>query len=354
MLGLVRLKVWIDALTPKQLIFFNVVKKKLEDVGSQVLLTTRRYHDCDYVRERLRIDAKVVGKHGGGTREGKLMASVERAMLLTEFAIKERPEACLSFSSPEAARIAAGLGIQHYCVNDSPHSVWVARLTLPLSSLLFTPWVIPQTAWRALGIDRKRIVTYRALDPAAWLKQRGLWPEKNAFEKMGEGSVIIRPGESQASYMRGEGISAFRIAKLLSERFRDRRIIILPRYEEQEREAEGIDSPNIHVGKEPFFGPNLMEGAALLVGGGGTMNAEAALLGVPVISFYEGPITYVERYLVRKGLVKKVRSERECVKEAVRILEEERQSRGKEELDTMEDPASFIASRITPGKVQLY
>jgi predicted glycosyltransferase len=45
----------------------------------------------------------------------------------------------------------------------------------------------------------------------------------------------------------------------------------------------------------------------LFIGAGGTMSAEAALIGKPVISI--APINfYVENYLIKLGLIKKIRN----------------------------------------------
>ncbi|MEM3638193.1 MAG: DUF354 domain-containing protein [Conexivisphaerales archaeon] len=344
------MRIWIDALTPKQLIFFHFVSERLKESGHEVWFTTRDYHDTNYVVKRLNMHVDVVGRHGGRDLKEKLEASLRRSLELLPLVRDKKPDLALSFSSPEAARVATGLGVMHISVNDSPHSIWVAKLTIPLSSLLFTPWVIPARAWVRYGIENKRIIAYRALDPAVWLKRRDLWPEPTAFESSAKRGLLVRTAETQASYMSKQKFSMLNVAKLLSERFRDRKIILLPRYHEQEQELEMLDEPNVVICKEPFFGPNLISSASLLVGGGGTMNAEAALLGVPVISSYEGPATYVENYLAKSGLLKKVKNERECIREATTLLEENSNknfaTRAKMILSSMEDPSEVIASRI--------
>jgi predicted glycosyltransferase len=344
------LKIWIDALTPKQLIFFHFVSHVLRKSGHDVYITTRDYHDSNYIVNRLGMKVQVIGKHGGKKPEDKLIASLQRSLELVPFVKDLSPNLSISFSSPEAARVSTGMGLVHVAVNDSPHSSWVAKLTIPLSSLLFSPWVIPNKAWRQYGIDSRKIISYRALDPAAWLKRRELWPKQTEFERSSAGAVIIRAAETHASYMGKQRLSLVNLAILLAERFRDKKLILLPRYKEQEEELQSLDAPNVMICKEPFFGPNLLQSASLLIGGGGTMNAEASLLGVPVISFYEGPATYVENYLVKTGFVRKVRNEKECIREAADLLEnstrERLVKRAELELASMEDPSEVIASKI--------
>ena len=48
-------------------------------------------------------------------------------------------------------------------------------------------------------------------------------------------------------------------------------------------------------------GLNLVWSSDLVVSGGGTMNREAAALGVPVYSIFRGQIGAVDRYLVQQG-----------------------------------------------------
>lgn len=63
----------------------------------------------------------------------------------------------------------------------------------------------------------------------------------------------------------------------------------------------------------------LLKLADLFIGAGGTMSAEAALMGKPVISIT--PINfYVEKYLIKMGLIKKVKNSSTLTKSIKNIL----------------------------------
>ena len=113
------MKVAIDILTPKQCMLFSRLSARLEEEGVEVLRTTRRYREVNQLLRLKGLDAIVVGRHGGGTLEGKLRASTQRILRLTSIIMEWRPDVMVSFSSPEAARVAFGLKIPHVCVNDS-------------------------------------------------------------------------------------------------------------------------------------------------------------------------------------------------------------------------------------------
>jgi hypothetical protein len=347
----VGLRVWIDALTPKQLIFFDAVSRKLTSYGHEVFATTRRYHDVGYVVERLGLNVEVLGSHGGRGLRRKLEASLERAALLTSVVVAEKVDVALSFSSPEAARVAFGLGIPHYAVNDSPHATAVARLTVPLCKMLFTPSVIPTSSWMKYGIEKERVKTYNALDPAAWLKHPERWPPQNEVEEEAKGAIVVRLEESQASYLLKEDTEATGTIVKMAEAIPERKFILLARYEEQEVAYGRIRLSNVRVCHSPFFGANMLKQAALFVGRGGTMTAEAALLGVPTICNYPGPRTYVQRFLERHGLAAHAETEEELVRLVKKMLKDETQKgrlreKAERTLREMEDPSDVIAKTL--------
>jgi len=344
------LRIWMDALTPKQLIFLDAIRRGLVELGHDVFTTTRSYHDATYVVQRLGLEATFVGSHGGADVGAKLEASLRRSLDLAKMLQGRSFDIALSFSSPEAARVAYGLGIPHYAANDSPHSVAVARLTLPLSRLLFTPDIIPPSAWTKFGIGARGLRRYHAIDAAAWVKHPERWPQPNEVEKGARHAIVVRLEESQASYLAGSDSDAVKMVLSLADRFPERRIVLLTRYAEQDR-LFGRMGGNTVVCETPYFGVNLIKEAALLVGRGGTMNAEAALLGVPTISYFPGRPTYIDRYLEGEKVLSLVKDDAEMMAAAVRLLGDRKgaaslKKRAKALLDSMVDPGEFIAGEI--------
>jgi len=81
------------------------------------------------------------------------------------------------------------------------------------------------------------------------------------------------------------------------------------------------------------------------------MTAEAALLGVPSISFYPSSRTYVESYLVRLGLVARIEGVQAIVKHAIHILSDPcygkaSRARSKKIVSRMEDPIAVIEKHL--------
>src|SRR5713226_4200510 len=191
------MKVWIEVLTPKQALFFEPLYRALKREGHEALITTRVYREAEQTLKLKKLQFSVVGSHGGGTAFGKLLASAERITRLANLIQNWKPDVALSFSSVEASRVAFGLGIPHVASNDSPHSWMVARLTIPISAYVCSPWIFRKETWSAFGAPKERIVTYRALDPAAWLKRYR--PDPRILSKLGLDSqrpiVVLRTEE---------------------------------------------------------------------------------------------------------------------------------------------------------------
>jgi len=345
------LKIWVDILTPKQVNFFAPLLKRLRRQGTRVLITTREYREVNQLLKMRKISALKVGRHGGAPLKAKLISSAKRITKLASLLSSHGCESAISFSSPEAARVAYGLAIPHYCVSDSPHAEAVSRLTVPLSKRLFTPKAIPLNAWRNYGVDESRIVRYDALDPAAWLKD--FKPDPNILDELGldrsRPIVTMRPEESQASYLISQGFRSplsMSLAQALVRETSQIQVVMIPRYD-LTTFARKLVGGSVVVTGSAIDATSLLHYSNLFLGGGGTMTAEAALLGVPSISFYPGPPTYVESYLVRLGLVARMGSVRALVRHAIRILDDpsyEKAMRGKSKniISKMEDPIAII------------
>ena len=354
------MKIWLDFLTPKQVCFLGELNNRLEKQGHEVFRTTRRYREVNEALEQRGISALVVGKHGGSRLKDKLTASAYRTARLAEIVSKIRPNLSVAFASPEAARTAFGLGIPHYTVNDSPHSRAVALLTIPLSKRLFTPKIIPLEAWTALGVERDKIIQYDALDPVAWL--RHFQPNPNILKELGltrtKPIVVFRVEEALASYLLGkvpsdESIVTPVIEKLLRRLGGTIQIVVLPRYKEQVYALKKRFRRKIFVSSKVVDGSSLLSYSTLFVGAGGTMTAEAVLLGVPAISCYPAQPTLVESFLIRKGLVTRLTETEPVIEKICKILDEPAKWRSRlkekarEMLSKMEDPIDVIIKTIS-------
>ena len=281
--------------------FFEYFIQKLQK-QHKILCTSRKYKQVNGIRKFGSINPIIIGKHGGKDNINKLLASLDRSKLLTRKIDKSNPDLLISFCSPEASRVAFGLGIPHIAFSDSPHAKAVMKLSVPYATKLLTPWIIPKKDFEKFGINSKDIITYRSIDAAVIIKNY----EKNKQKKSKLRKIIlIRPEELEAAYITKKS-KTMKVIKRIVEKFPNEQKIVLSRYEEQNKELKRIFGESISLLSKPVNGKELLDSVDCFIGSGGTMTAESGLLGIPTISLNTVP-NRIEDFLVKKRII--VRSE---------------------------------------------
>ena len=340
-----RLKIWFDVLTPKQLLFFEPMIKRIKK-NHTVLCTSRDYNQVTHLAKIRDLKLVIIGKHGGSKRHTKLNASLHRAKTLS-LRIKEfSPDITVSFCSPEAARVSYGLGIEHICFSDSPHATAVMRLVIPLVQKLLIPWIIPKKEFTKFGINSKDIISYRAID-AAIIAKRKISNSKNIYEKNRRKVILVRVEEEYASYSTKKR-PAIPIIKEIIKNFSDEEIVVMGRYTSQVRHLERTFGKKIRVLSNVVDSKILLKNTGIFIGSGGTMTAEAALLGIPTISYNAVP-NIIETYLVKKKLVIREVNPEHIVRSIRKILGSSNlqiKNRAKKMLVSMEDPYPILVKTM--------
>jgi len=340
------LKIWIDILTPKQLLFSEPLIKKLGK-KHEILCTSRAYGEVSKLAKIRNFQLISIGKHGGSDRSSKLEASISRMRKLSPTIAKFSPELTISFCSPEAARISFGLGIRHIAFCDSPHAIAVMKLTLPLIQNLLIPWIIPKKEFSKYGIDEKNIIQYKAIDAFITNKRKPSKSKFIPFKKPNRKNILIRVEEEEAAYT-SKSNKIIPIIGSIIEKFEGENIIILGRYDKQIKNLQKIFGEKVSVLKMSFDGKTLLKNTDIFIGSGGTMTAESALLGIPTISYNAVP-NIVENYLVKKNLVKRETNPKKIVKTIEKIFnssKNEYKMRVGKFTNTMEDPIEKLMQII--------
>jgi predicted glycosyltransferase len=110
--------------------------------------------------------------------------------------------------------------------------------------------------------------------------------------------------------------------------------VVLPRTEEQREFVRGLELPSLILPERAVDAQSLIAVADLVVSAGGTMNREAAALGVPVYTTYGGRLGGVDEALIREGRLKPLTDPRAL----------ELRKRGDDEGDRIRrDPAAMLS-----------
>ena len=346
---LTKARVWFDVLTPKQVLFFSPAIAELVSQGAEVLATSRKYREIEPAAKMCGLDLKFLGERGGRDLVEQLLVSTNRQSEIIPLVRDFRPSVAISVASAVCARVAFGLRISHIPVNDSPHSEVAGRLSLPLSNLLLCPWIIPYNAWSRYGLRRAQIRRYRALDPAVWLKRKpldGPVPKLSSTKK----TVTVRVEEAYAPYLIGSDSTwTETVLRSLAKAFPECNLVALCRYPDQVMATKEKFGSHYIVPEGFVDGRRLLLSTDLFVGMGGTMSTEAALMGVPTISAFQG-LLMTEMYLKSVGLLSKVRNAKSLVEQATQFLDPSFKTvcsrKAKRTLSAMEDPVPKIVESV--------
>jgi len=340
------LKIWIDILTPKQVLFSEPIIEKLGP-KHDILCTSREYNEVSKLAKIRDFDLIFVGKHGGGDKESKLKASIDRIEKLSKKIKKFGPDVVISFGSPEAARISFGLGIKHIMFCDSPHANAVMRLTIPLIQKLLIPYVIPKKEFSKFGINQKDIVQYKAVDAVVTMQRKINENITSPFKNNNKKNILIRVEEEEAAYT-SKSSKIIPIIKKIANDYKDENIVVLGRYTQQIINLQKTVGKKVKVIKMSFDGKYLLNKSDIFIGSGGTMTAESALMGIPTISYNAVP-NIIENFLVKKSLVKRETDPNRVSNEIKRIFRrksDQNQKRAVKVVKQMEDPIQKLEKII--------
>jgi predicted glycosyltransferase len=144
--------------------------------------------------------------------------------------------------------------------------------------------------------------------------------------------VTIRPPATEAHYHNAESEMLFAEVMNMLGPLNNVQIVILPRNEVKQTAWIKANWPAVFANGKAFIpsevvdGLNLIWHSDLVISGGGTMNREAAALGVPVFSIFRGKIGAVDRYLSQNGRLHLLTSK----EEVRRIIKVQKRNRIKE------------------------
>ncbi|MEM0093292.1 MAG: DUF354 domain-containing protein [Thermofilum sp.] len=289
------MKVWVEALTPKQVLLFSYLQGELP---GEAFLTTRDYDLNVELAQALWRRFYVVGAYGGASLEGKLRQSLYRSRRLLEIVKSEEPDAHVTFASPDSVRVAFGLRIPIVAATDSPHSDAVSRLTLPLSRAVVVPKFL-ESSFSAYA-KLTEIVKFEGLFELARILrgeprekhvvELGLEPYRYALVRFGEQKSYYYPSAERALS------DPLNITRWILQKT-DLKVLAYPRYPDQKeavRRTLERWSQRVIVLERPVDFLSLEFYAALVVTGGGTLATEASLVGTPALSTYPGRLEVFE------------------------------------------------------------
>jgi predicted glycosyltransferase len=167
--------------------------------------------------------------------------------------------------------------------------------------------------------------------------------------------VTVRPEETYAAYMlQDKSVQRSvteEVVKNLLEFGRNLQIVMVGRYDRKSIRRWRKLGKEVRVTESIIDGPSLVAQSSLFIGAGGTMTAEAALLGVPTVSVYPAEPTFVEKYLIKVGLVYRSLDPKRAASTGINMMydihcAEKHRKISRRLLSSMEDPIAKIEASL--------
>jgi predicted glycosyltransferase len=164
------------------------------------------------------------------------------------------------------------------------------------------PDAIPPERLARYGATPPKLVRYPGLKEEYYLSD--FEPDRGVPEALGVDAgrvlVVLRPPPDVSLYHRQSNPLFPQTLDALGRRD-DVQAVVLPRTEEQRAFVRGLELQSVIVPDRAVDAQSLIALADVVVSAGGTMNREAAALGVPVYTTYGGRLGGVDEALIREG-----------------------------------------------------
>jgi uncharacterized protein len=302
------LRIWIDLSNSPHALLFAPIATALEERGHSVSVTARdNAQTIELARERWP-SLDVIGSESPAGPARKAASLLGRVANLRRWAARRRPEVALSHNSYAQIVAARSLRVPTVTAMDFEHQP-ANHLAFRLADRVLLPAAVPPRVVRRQGARASKLWRYLGLKESIYLGAFN--PDPAVVAKLGieraEGDVLVvlRTPPSRAIYHRFDNPVFIPVLRALSEQPAVHSVV-LARHREQ-REALGeLALARCVIPERALDARSLMYTADLVVGAGGTMTREAALMGIPTVSLFAGRPPAVDASLEREGLLRRL------------------------------------------------
>lgn len=298
-------KVWIDLENSPHVPFFRPIIEQLEKRGYEVAVTARDCFQVCELAELFNLKHQRVGRHYGKHTLAKLAGLGVRMFQLSPYVLREKPDLAVCHGSRSLFVLASLLGIPTLNIMDYEHAHWVS---FPRPTWIMAPDIIPEDKLWARGVPKSHVLRYPGIKEDVYAPS--FHPDPSLKERLGLDErdlvVTLRPPATDAHYHNPESDKLLYAVFEFLGRHDDVKIVFLPRTPKQESSARR-DWPGLFQRKQVIVPEHVINGldmvwfSDVVISGGGTMNREAAALGVPVYSIFRGKTGSVDKYLSDTG-----------------------------------------------------
>jgi uncharacterized protein len=304
-------RIWIDLTNSPHVLVMRPIIELLRGEGHEVDVTARDYAQTLELLERFRIPHVAIGRHRGERPGAKALGLASRSAALVRWARRVASargsrgsafELALGHGSNDVTVAAAILGIPCSTMFDYEFAAIQHHVNCRLADAVVVPDAIPPERLYRYGA-RGKISAYPGLKEEYYLAD--FEPDQAVLRELAldpeRALVVVRTPPELALYHRfasdlfGEVLERLRAGV----RTRGFQVVVLPRTAEQRAGLSGYDE--LTLPERAVDAQSLVAHADLVISAGGTMNREAAALGTPVLSSFQGRMGALDERLIAEG-----------------------------------------------------
>ena len=301
------MKVWIDLSNSPHPLLFAPISRRLTEAGHEVGFTARDNAQTVHLARERWPDVEVFGGESPKGRAAKVVATVRRVRELRLWAERARPDVALSHNSYAQIVAARATRVPAVTAMDYEHQP-ANHVAFRLAQTILLPAVLPAQTLRRQGATPRKVVRYPGLKEELYIGD--FEPDLEILRKLGIESrpaivVVTRTPPGRALYHHFDN-PLFEDALRTVCRLPGVLCVALARHPEQVMAIRRLGLPNCLVPSVAIDSRSLIYAADLMIGAGGTMTREAALMGVPTWTVFAGAASAVDDWLVRQGALKRL------------------------------------------------
>ena len=315
--------IWFDFDNTPHVPLYRPILRELRARGVDTFVTSRLHAQTEDLLQMWGIPHHPVGTYGGKSQWKKIANLFQRAHALTRIARRQPITLAVSHNSRTHMIASKWLGLRYLGMDDYEYSE--QRLANLLADYLLLPVYISDERLVRAGFNLKKVIRYHGLKEEIYL--RDFVPEKGFRRTLGvqEQTILVtlRPPSTTANYHDEKSEMLFRKCLQHFSSVPNTFCLIVNR---TNAERHLVSQTLVDQGKAGWL-PRAVDGLQLLwhsdlmLGGGGTMNREAAQLGLPTYSIFSGRRPAVDEYLQSQGKLHFVNDEKEVESIPVRKRE---------------------------------
>ncbi|HEX8120006.1 MAG TPA: DUF354 domain-containing protein [Solirubrobacteraceae bacterium] len=309
------MRIWVDLTNTAHVVVLRPLVELLEARGHDVVLTARPLSHTVELLEDWGHPYAAFGEHGGVRRADKARAAFARVRRMVAFGRAHGPfDAALAHGSTDLPVASRVLRVPNTTMFDYEWAVAQHNVNCRLANRVLVPEAIPPERLGRFGARGAKLVRYPGLKEEYVL--HGFEPDAGVLEGLGVDRTrplaVIRTAPSYALYLGG---SETPLLPRLLQRLDGEGVqsVVLVRNAEQAADVRGLGLESVIVPGRAIDARSLVAFADALVSAGGSMNREAAALGTPVWTMFEGRMGGVDEQLVADGRLKVLRDPADVV-----------------------------------------